>query len=225
MFQTIIRTVLIYFFIFLAIKIMGKRELAELHPFDLVVLLIISDMSSIAMENHGIPLLQSIIPIIILTVLEIGMSQLELNHPGLRRFISGNPSIIIKNGKINQKELQKLRMNLDDLTEELREQGYFQISDIDYAVMENDGKINVLPKSKAKPLTQEDIGLNLPQEKASFILIENGKIDEAELKRANKTRAWLKKEIKKQGKGNIENVFLAELGQDGLHIEKKEKHK
>ncbi|MBQ9992302.1 MAG: DUF421 domain-containing protein [Firmicutes bacterium] len=166
---------------------MGKRELAELHPFDLVVLLIISDMASIAMQGQGTPLLNSIIPIIVLTILEIGISQAELNHPKLRRFISGNPSILIKDGKINQKELQKLRMNLDDLTEELREQGYFQISDVDYAVMENDGKVNVLPKSKFKPLTQEDIGLNLPQEKASFILIENGEIDEAELKRAGKT--------------------------------------
>lgn len=222
MFQTIIRTALIYFFIFLAVKIMGKRELAELHPFDLVVLLIISDMASIAMQGQGTPLLNSIIPIIVLTILEIGISQAELNHPKLRRFISGNPSILIKDGKINQKELQKLRMNLDDLTEELREQGYFQISDVDYAVMENDGKVNVLPKSKFKPLTQEDIGLNLPQEKASFILIENGEIDEAELKRAGKNKHWLNKEIKKQGKGSINNIFLAELTQDGLHLEAKE---
>ena len=221
MFQTIIRTFLIYIFMFFAVKIMGKRELAQLHPFELIILLIISDMASVAMQGAGIPLLNSVIPIVTLTALQVGMSVIALNNPKMRRFLNGSPSILIKDGKINQKELKKLRMSIDDLAEELRTLGYFGISEVDYAVMETNGQVNAMPKSKAKNLTQEDININLPQDKPPHIFIADGVINETELSKAGKNKNWLFKELEKHDLKNEKNIFLAEFYQNELYIQLK----
>lgn len=211
MLQIIIRTFIIYLFIFGAVKIMGKHELAELHPFDLVVLLIISDMASVSMQDSGLPLTSSLVPIITLTVLDVGISLISLNNPRFRRFFGGVPSILIERGIINQRELRRQRMSIDDLAQELRSLGYFSVSEVEYAIMESNGQVNAIPKSPSKPATLRDLQIKREQEQPAMILIADGIIDEAALKKAGKNRAWLQKELKRNNIDKAKDVFLAEL--------------
>jgi uncharacterized membrane protein YcaP (DUF421 family) len=150
---------------------------------------------------------------------------MSLKSKRIRKFLSGEPSIVIYDGRINEKELAKLRFNVDDLLEELRLNNCHDISDVAVAVIETSGKLSVIPKDKARGVTVEDMNIKNPRhEGLPYTLISDGTINREELKRSGKSIEWLKSELEKRGISSIRRVFIASLdAEDELYIQEKSK--
>ena len=155
---------------------MGKRQVGELHPGELVITMIISELAAIPMQDLSRPLLNALIPLCALAAFELFLSGLALKIPFFRRTIAGKPAIVINNGKIEQKTMSQLRMTIHDLEEALRGAGYFNIEDIAYAIMETNGKISFMPKQAATPLVRGDINLDAPEIGLPRTVILDGKL-------------------------------------------------
>lgn len=201
-----VRTIFFYFFIFIVYRIMGKREVGQLGIIDLIVSILIAELVIISIENYDNNLLMSIIPILTLLLLQVTLSYLSLRKPRFRIFLDGNPSVIIKEGKVNYKEMLKQKYNLDDLMIQLREKGYRSIEEIEYAILENNGTLSVFPYSKTKKKSP----LPLP-------IILDSTIQQDTLKLLNKDESWVynllaKKQIK------IEDVFYAFYKDNNIFI-------
>ena len=193
----LVRTVFFYFLIFIVYRVMGKREVGQLGIIDLIVSILIAELATISIENYDNNLLYSVIPIFTLLSLQISLAFLTLKSPKLRIFLDGNPSIIIKDGKINYKEMTKQKYNLDDLMIQLREKGHRSIEDIEYAILENNGTLSIFPYPNLKRRTP----LPLP-------LILDSTIQEGTLKILNKDEKWVYQLLDKR-EINIEDVFYA----------------
>ena len=174
----IIRTIFFYLFIFLIYRIMGKREVGQLSITDLVVSLLIAELTVISIEDYEKSMLYSLIPIIVLVLLQCILSYLSLKKPKFRIFLEGNPSVIIKGGKINYNEMLKQRYNLDDLLVQLRDKGYRSIEEVEYAILESSGTLSVFPYETGKS------PLPLP-------LILDGDIQEDTIKHLKKDKKWV----------------------------------
>lgn len=152
-----IRTFILYILVVIGLRTMGKRQIGEMQPSELVVAIMISDLATIPMQETGIPLFSGIIPIFTLIIMEILLSQLSLKNKKFRRMLTGKPNVIIHNGKILSEEMKKIRFNMDDLNEQLRIQGYTGIKDINFAILETNGQLSIIPKPKNKQATVEDV--------------------------------------------------------------------
>lgn len=207
MFVLIIRTLILYILVIVSMRVMGKRQIGELQPSELVVAIMISDLAAVPMQTIDIPLLTGVVPVLTLLVAEITMSFVSLKSRRARKYITGEPSIIVYRGHINEKELEKARLTINDLMEELRLSGYPDVSKVDMAILETNGEISIIDSEK-------DGMTEFP-----YILISDGKINKAELLRSGKTEEWLRKRLN----GDIKYVFLASLNSDGeLLVQKKE---
>ncbi|MBS7299097.1 MAG: DUF421 domain-containing protein [Eubacteriales bacterium] len=221
----LIRTLILYFLVVTAIRIMGKRQIGEMQPSELVVAIMISDLASIPMQEVNIPLVSGIVPVLTLLVAEVFMSFICLKSVKFRRIYTGEPSIIIYEGKVLEKELKKLRFSLSDLIEQLRISGCNGIGDVQAAVLETNGQLSVY--KKAQPVTCDDLNIqrkgtvNIP-----FLLVMDGDVDHKELERAGKDEKWLNNMLKRHGEEDISNVFIAELSPDGsLFLQRKSENK
>ncbi len=154
---TALRTIIIYLFLIAAFRITGKRQLGELQPIELVVTLLLSDLAAVPMQETGIPLLNGLIPIAVLISLELILSAWMMKSGGLSRLISGNPIVIIHEGKLQQSALRKLRLTVDDLTETLRQQGIFDWHEVQYAIAETNGKISVFKFPDYQAAEKQDV--------------------------------------------------------------------
>ncbi len=155
-----IRTVIIYLLVILSIRIMGKRQISELRPSELVVALLISDLAAVPMQDTGTPLLYGVLPIFLLVALELLLSGIMLKFPAMERLVSGNPVTVIRHGALDVKALGKLRISVDDLMEALRMQNVFELSEVDYALAETNGHITVYPRPEARPVTCGDLQIS-----------------------------------------------------------------
>ncbi len=222
----ILRAVILYGLVMFSLRLMGKRQVGQLQPAELVIAIMISDVASIPMQNTGVPLLSGVVPILVLLIAELSISFVSLKCRRLRVAFSGNPSVMIHKGVLDEKEMERQRFNIDDLMEELRVLGYPDISEIEYAILETGGQISVVPKNAATPVTRGDLQLSKRQAVLPYILITDGYVDETELTRAGKTRAWLEKQLKVRHIRSCKNVFLASLnGEGALFIQEKKKRK
>ena len=207
------RTLILYFAVIISLRIMGKRQLGELQPSELVVAIMISDLASVPMQDIDIPILTGIIPVLTLIMAEVLLSYLALKFKWARKVITGEPSIVIYNGRIIESELRKLRFNLDDLISELRFNGSADIRDVEVAIVETSGKLSIIPKQNTSG------GENFP-----FMVISDGSINEDEVKRSGRTLEYIKKELKKQGIKSVKQVFIASISDDGsMFIQEKVK--
>lgn len=204
---SVIRTILLYIVIILAIRIMGKRQIGELQTSELVVTLLISDIAAIPMQNTEQSLLSGIVPILILIVCEIIISLLMLKRAGFRRIICGKPIVIISDGKINQSEMHRLRMSTEDLSEELRQQGIFNIEDVGFAIVETNGKLSVLKKPEKDIPTAEELGIKTNDKGLEVVVISDGEISKYSLKICGLNRDWLFDILKKENT-ELNDVFL-----------------
>lgn len=152
-----IRTVIIYVLVVAAIRLMGKRQIGELRPTELVVALLIADLAAVPMQETGTPLLHGVLPMCILVALELLLSSLMLKCPKIERLVSGNPIPVIENGVLNMDALRKLRLSVDDLLEAMRMQNCFHITDVAYAVVESNGHITLYLHPSARPATAADV--------------------------------------------------------------------
>ncbi len=208
------RSIILYLIIVIGIRLLGKHQVSELEPAEFVLALIIADVASVPMQDYGIPLLMGVIPIITLLCLSMVLSVLTLKSLKLRALLAGVPSILIQNGTVNQKELRRTRMTLDEVLEELRLQGYTDLASVRYAVLETNGQLSILPYAQKKPPTAEDMDLSVRDPGLPLVLISDGRLISANLKRYGLSENWLDKQLKKHGVSDIKDVFLLTVDEE-----------
>lgn len=225
MFILVIRTAILYFYLIFIMRIMGKRQIGQLEPVDLVVALMISELASLPMADNRMPLVYSIVPITTLVFFQMTTSFIELKSEYFRSLLNGEPSILIKDGIVNIKELRHLRYNLDDLLEELRAKGYFNIRDVHYAILETNGNLSIIPKNYCSPPNREDIKIKVADEPLPTPLVLDGNINYKNLELLNLDESWLLKELKNKRIMDIKDVFVAIVysKDNKLYIQSKDK--
>lgn len=221
-----IRTLLLYLLVVIVMRIMGKRQIGQLQPYELAVAILISDLAAVPMQNTGIPLLHGIIPILTLLIAQLIFSIAALKSVKLRAIICGKPIIFIENGKINEKNLRKEMYTLNELLEQLRIKDTANIADVEFAILETNGQLSVIPKSQKRPVNPADLSLSTKYEGLPLDLIVDGVLVESNLQKANLDEAWLISELSKAGINSIHDVFFANLDDEGkLYIQKKQGEK
>lgn len=203
-----VRTVILYLFIIAGIRLMGKRQVGELEPSELVLALIIADLAAVPMQDFGIPLLSGIIPILTLLCITMIISVLSMKSVGFRALICGRPSIIVENGKLHQREMAKNRFTVDELMEELRMKGITDISTVKYAILETNGQISVLPFADQKPPTAKDMAVAPEEAGLPLVIINDGRVLDHNLKIRGYDQVWLNKQLRSHGVKKPEEVYL-----------------
>ena len=211
----IFRTIILYIVVIAAMRLMGKKQIGEMEPFELVVAIMISDLAAVPMQDTRISVFRGIIPIITLLFLQTSIALMQLKSHNLRILFSGKPTLLIDKGILKFSELRKEKFNLNDLLEELRLQGYYNISDVEYAVLETSGKLSVIPKTNLSPVTKEDMNVKCSQDTLPITLILDGKINFKSLKIIKKNQNWLKNTLQKNKVNSIQNVLIATLDSKG----------
>lgn len=223
MITILIRTLIIYITLIITMRMMGKRQIGELEITDLVTTLLISEIASLPITNPEIPILHAIIPMIILLVLEILSSVILIRLPILKNLVSARPTVIIHKGNLDQSALRELRMSLDELMSEIRQQGLTDLSQVDCAILEKNGNLTVLPKAKYAQPTTEQLGISAEDDALMHIVYSNGTYSKVGLRLIGKNRDWLKKQLKRRGLDE-QQLFCVTANENGdLYWIKKEK--
>ncbi len=215
MILVIIRTLILYLTTVVALRVMGKKQIGQLQPYELVVIIMIAELAAIPMQNTDIPLINGIIPIFILFASEITLSYISLKSETARGIICGKPSILIKNSEIMEDELRRLRYNINDLLEQLRQKNVNNISDVAYAILENGGQLSVILKSQNRPLQPRDMNIFTPPELLPITLIIDGSVIKENLNKIDLSLDWLKGELEKDGIKDVKQVLFACLNSQG----------
>lgn len=197
-----IRTILLYLLIIFSLRLMGKKQLGELQPSELVTTIMISNIATLALEDSSTPMLMGVVPILMIVCLDVIMSGIMLKSRKIRKIISGTPKVIISNGIIDQEQLKNLRYTIDDVAEAMREQGIFDISQVQYAIVETNGKINFLQKDN-------NSAKNPPE-----IIIKDGEIAKESLTRTGLGEGWVRKILNEQGQKET-SVFVMTADSEG----------
>lgn len=211
----IARTLIIYFSLLTTMRLLGKRQLGEMELSEFVVAALIADLAAIPLQDNGIPLLNGLIPILVLFCCEVIISGLTLKNVRLRTVFFGKPSLLVVRGRINQKEMRKNRFTVDELMQELRNQGSMDISQIEYAILETDGTLNVIPFPAERPVTASQMGLDAGPGGYPTIIISDGRILDANLRHAGRDMNWLIKQLKDRGHEDAKRVFLMTVNNAG----------
>ena len=211
MLLVIIRTLILYATTVLLLRVMGKRQIGQLQPYELVVIIMISELAAIPMQNTGIPLLSGLIPIFILVTAQVTLSYISLKSERARGVICGTPSIVIENSRIVEDELRRQRLNLNDLLEQLRLKNVSDISDVEYAILETSGQLSVILKSEKRSVEPQDLKISPEYEGLPITLIIDGQVINDNLKKVQLDMVWLQNELGKYGIKNIKDVFFASL--------------
>ncbi len=211
MLLVIIRTLILYATTVLLLRVMGKRQIGQLQPYELVVIIMISELAAIPMQNTGIPLLSGLIPIFILVTAQVTLSYISLKSERARGVICGTPSIVIENSRIVEDELRRQRLNLNDLLEQLRLKNVSDISDVEYAILETSGQLSVILKSEKRPVEPQDLKISPEYEGLPITLIIDGQVVNDNLKKVQLDMIWLQNELGKYGIKNVKDVFFASL--------------
>lgn len=202
MFIVLIRTCILYILVVLVIRLMGKRQIGELQPYELVITIVISDLATVPMQDVRLPLILGIIPIITLLILEVFFTELQIRSKFMRKLIDGDPSVLIRDGKINEKALKSQRIHIEDLLEELRLTGNFDISSIKYAILESNGQLSIMSK-------ENNENSHLP-----LVLLYNGKVNKDSLKKLHKDVKWLQDKVSSKNL-SIDEVFIIIMDSSG----------
>ena len=208
MLHLFIKLIFIYLFTLLASRLMGKRQVGQLQLSELVSAFFLSELATFAVTDPNVPLSYGLIPVATVIALEILISFLSIKLPFVKKLIDNPPSILIQKGKLNQKEMEKSRVTLGELMSQARQNGIGDLASVDYAVLESNGSISILPKAKTQPPSAEDLRLSVTDQGIAHALIIDGKTDESTLKHLNKTSVWLTRELKKAKLSSPKEVFL-----------------
>ena len=200
MLTTLTRGIILYFVIMLAIRLMGKRQIGEMQPTELVVTILISEIAAIPLDSNDIPLINSILTVLLLASLSIITSVLTLHIPKFRTFFDGHPAIVINNGKLDQQKMKDLRLTVQDLMSAARQQGVFDITQVQYAIVETNGSVSI-----------KVADIKAPKEDLQHLIICDGKLIKPALKEANLSLSALEKHLKKE-KIQIEEIMLLTYG-------------
>lgn len=211
---TIIRAAILYIFVILMVKLMGKRQIGQLQPAEFVITILISEIVTVPMQDNSIPLLNSIMAVLLLVSLEILLSSASLKFMKLRTAVEGNSIIVIRDGKIDQQQLKRLRLTVDDLTEALRQKDVFDISDVQYAIVETNGSLSVLLKPEKQTVTAEMLNINPVNRGMACTVISDGKIKEPALNECDLTQEKILKILKNKAL-KMEDIMLMTADKNG----------
>lgn len=210
MLTTIIRVIILYLFVTISLRIMGKRNIGELQPTELVITLLLSEFAAIPIEDNSVPLINSLIPVMVLISLEIINSVISMKSTKFRNLSDGNALLIIKDGKLDQKQLKNLRLTIDDVLAALRQKDIFDINEVSYAMVETNGTLSVLLKAKCQNATKQDVKVKTKDDGYTCPVIIDGAIikknlDVLEIKKEDIEKILEKKKIHKK------EIFLMNL--------------
>lgn len=199
-----------------SVRLMGKRQVGQLQPFELVIAIMIADLAATPMESVDVPLWRGVVPMISLIVLHQLFTLLSLKSQRMRAFFSGRPTVVIRNGRIDLKALQKLCFNLNDLLEELRTGGILSPTEVGTAIMETSGKLSVFPSGAHRPLTPRDMDISTGYEGVPLTLVMDGRLEKDNLPLSGRDETWLMERLKELGFDGYQSVLLCYLDTDGL---------
>lgn len=196
---TLIRTVIIYFFLVLTVRLLGKRQIGELEPAELVVTIVISEVAALPIQDTSQPLASSLAAIVLLLILEVVLSFSAYKSFSARKVFFGLPSVFYEKGRLNRREMEKQRLNLNDLMEIVRNSGASSLSEVDFVIMETNGAVSVIPSAPHRNVTVSDAGLDAKDAFISYVIIDDGKINRHNLSRLGFGDEWLKGVLRRHG--------------------------
>ncbi|MBQ7379633.1 MAG: DUF421 domain-containing protein [Clostridia bacterium] len=221
MFIILFRTVLIYIFLIGTMRLMGKRQLGELEVTDLVITLLLSEIATIPITDKSTPLLYAIVPVVTLASFEVFTSGLTLKYPKLKKFLSPKPAVLIRNGKADRREMQKVRISLDELLSELRQKSISDINQVDYAILESNGKISIITKAAYTPPVANQFGM-APQECGiQHIIFCDGVYSDQTLQALGKDRIWVQEKMKEHGLSPDQVFYMIADDLGGVVVERR----
>ncbi|ALS27023.1 membrane protein [Paenibacillus sp. 32O-W] len=238
------RTLVIYFVVFLTVRLMGKREIGKLSVFDLIISFMIAEIAVIVIEDVKRPIWDGVLPMALLVAIQIATAFLALKSRTVRRLLDGKPSVIIAKGQLNREAMRKERYNIDDLTSQLRENQLSSPDDVEFAILETNGKLSIVKKNEnenaqqdasdphrqesgasgqaAQPMAPSDM---FRFESLPVSLIMDGQVQDEHLQQLGKSRFWLKNELRRNGVSNFRDVFFCSIDHEGkLYINTYRKH-
>ena len=223
MLATFFRSIVIYILVLVVMRLMGKREIGQMQPFELAISIMIADLASIPMTDIGIPISNGIIPIMGLLVMHLIISVINLKSSKIREFICGKPTILINKGKIDEEKLKRERFTLNELEEKLRSNNVMDLGDVEYAILETSGDVSVIQKPNKRNTTPEDFNIMPEYEGISYNLVIDGKVMQENLKQIGENYDWLKKQTQKFQMMPEEALIVTINGKGSIYCQKKEK--
>ena len=211
---SILRTLVLYVFIILAIRLMGKRQISDMQPSELVVTLVVSDIASLPMQNTSQPLLSGVIPVLVLVSLEIATSVIMMKSRRIRRLVCGSPVVVIKDGELLQREMRRLRLTTEDLFAQLRQQDVFTLDDVQYCIVETNGTVSVLEKPEKRAPSVEQLGIKAEDNKLEAVVISDGELLKASPTLCCQNEKKVHNILKKNNK-SLSDVFIMTLDSAG----------
>ena len=224
MYAILFRTLILYLLVSLVMRAMGKRQVGELETSELVSTLLLSQLAALPIEDSEIPLSHVLLPILLIVALEILITFLKSRFNFLKRILGSRPSILIDRGRIDQKEMGRIRLTVEELMSEIRQQGYRDIGDIYYAILEENGRFSLLPRTACEPVSLEAAGKTPKERGCAFALVCDGVIDHTALRRAKRDEGWLRAVCRREGT-SPEELFLFTMDETGaFSLTRKEGH-
>jgi uncharacterized membrane protein YcaP (DUF421 family) len=215
----LILTVILYLLVLFVIRVMGKGELSRMGPFEMIILFMIAELAAIPIESPDIPLLSGAAAIVTLLFLEVSLSFLSTKSSKICTLLNGKPSIIIDGGKINEKEMKSQRITISDLMEQLRLKNYPSLADVNYALLEANGELSVIPKPGKAAATRSDVGVAVSPEAMPLVLISDGTLYKKSLHALGIDENYLKQELSKVNITDYSQVFLCFSDENSkLHV-------
>ena len=215
MLHVIMRTAMVYAVLILFLRLLGKRQLGEMELSEFVVAALIANLAAHPLEEHEVPLFSALLPIAVLSVLELATAFLSLRSIRLRSLLYGRPSLIIDHGKIDQAEMRRNRFTPDELMQAMRSQGILDINEVLYAVLETNGTLNVIPIAEAQPVTAGQMGMAAEQAGYPSVIISDGRVIDQNLTRLGLDRPWLNSQLRQRGHAGPKTVFLMTADERG----------
>ena len=220
---TFFRAIVLYIIVLIVMRLMGKREIGQMQPFELAISIMIADLAATPMAETGIPITNGIMPILGLLVMHLVISMINLKSTKAREIICGKPSILIFRGKVDEKVLKRERFTINELEERLRDNNIFNIGDVEYAVLESSGQVTVIPKLNNRPTTPEDFNIEPKYEGIPYDLVVDGKVMYKNLEKLGKNYVWLKKQTEKFGIKPEDALIVTIDGNNQFFCQAKEK--
>ncbi len=211
---SVIRTAALYGLLILAVRLMGKRQVAEMEPAEFVVTMLLANLASVPMQDNGLPLISGVAPILTVLGLELVLAVLSMKLTPIRRMLNGVPTLLIREGQIDQRALAVSRVSLDELEQKLREKDIFDFSQAAFAILETDGELTVMPYSKFQPASKKDVKAPLSPAGLYYNVIADGVVLKDNLRTAGLDQDWLDRELKHRGV-RVKDVFLLAVHPSG----------
>ena len=218
MFIILIRTIFLYALVIFVIRLMGKRQIGELQPYEFVITIMISDLAALPMQDTRLPLILGVIPILTLLFIKTVLSLIQLKSQKARKILEGEPCILINRGKINFETLKRQQINLDELMEEIRLAGYFDLSEIEFGILENNGQMSFLTSTKSSDGSSDSQNTSSSKPRLPIIYVLDGRINRNALTSGNKTDEWVQNELRKHKVNSIKDVLIAMADTKGKFI-------